>query len=225
MGSSTLYRVLEPIPDAATGVARAREILGALSDGASDPWVQLEPIETLRQFEHAVSGFPAARVYGNDDLPAVPGFLDELARRGAVFDREDPSYRFMINLRLGSELLDMWPLPDGLHTDLRMTSPFGGPDSTDEDTSTEAELDEMVAVLGPLSMGVSWDCVWRGLPRAKMCGLQLCLNGVWGEQCMMQASGEFGLWVSVGNNEENRSVSPTWREICGLGLGGPQGGW
>jgi hypothetical protein len=225
MGSSLLYRVLEPIPDAATGVARAREILGAMSAWSTDPWVQPEPIITREQFAHAVAGFPAAQVYGSDDLPAVPLFLDELARRGAVFDREDPSRRFMINLRLGPELLDLWPLPDRLSTSLGMTSPFGGPDSTDEDDSTEAELDEMVAVLGPLSMGVSWDCEWRGLPRAKMCGLQLCLNGVWGRQCMTQAPGEFGLWVSIGTNEENWSVSPTWRETCGLDLGGPQGGW
>ncbi|MFG1807452.1 hypothetical protein [Streptomyces sp. NPDC049040] len=225
MGSSTLHRVLEPIPDAATGVARAREILGALPEWSTAPWVRPRPIATREQFEHAVAGFPAAQVYGSRDLPAVPLFLDELARRGAVFDREDPSYRFMIDLRLGPGLLDLWPLPDGLRMSLGMTSPFGGPDSTDEDDSTDAEVDEMVAALGPLSLEVRWDCKWRGLPHAKMCGLQLCLNGVWGEQCIPEAPGEFGLWVSVGNSEEIRSVSPLWRETCGLDLGGPQGGW
>ncbi|WP_328806123.1 hypothetical protein [Streptacidiphilus fuscans] len=224
MGNSALYRVVEPFPDAATAVARAREILGFLSEGYSDPWVQPKPIVTREQFEHAVAGFPTAQIMGIDDRD-VPPFLDELARRGAVFEREEPSYRFKIDLRLAPELLDLWPLPSGLLMSLGMTSPFGGPDSTDEDDSTEAELDEMVAVLGPLALNVSWSCKWRGLPRAKMCGLQLCLNGVWDKDCMIQAPGEFGLWVSTGSTPENRAVRDTWREACGLDLGPSQVGW
>jgi hypothetical protein len=226
MGSSILYRVLEPIPDAATGLARARQILADLADGpVSDPHLQLEPLTTPEQFAYALANFPTAQVYASRQLPAVDAFLADLAHRGASFEREDPSYRFMIDLRLQPDLLDLWPLPDGMTLTLHLTEPFGAPGSSDEDDTTEEALDAMVPVLGPLTADVSWTCGWRGLPRAKLCGLQLCLNSVWAEQCATPAPGEFGLWVSIGSGAENRAVRDEWMRTCGLRLGGPQGGW
>lgn len=225
MSSSTLYRVLEPISNAATGVARARDILDSLARGSGGaPWAQLEPIGTREQFEYAIAMFPRAHVYDEKEAPTLDAFMAELVSRNVAFERA-PDYRHRIDLRLGPELGDLWPLPEGIVMTLGAFEPFWRPGKTDEDNSTEAELDAMVEVLGPLQLNVSWDCAWRGLPVHKMCGLQLCLNGVWDEQSPVCAPGEFGLWISIGNNPENHAVSEQWRATCGLPLGGPQGGW
>ncbi|RPE45759.1 hypothetical protein EDD90_9052 [Streptomyces sp. Ag109_O5-1] len=62
---------------------------------------------------------------------------------------------------------------------LDSASPFGGPYSEPDPDCTDEEPDEMVSLLGPLSLDVSWDCRWRGLSEFKDCGVQLCLSGVW----------------------------------------------
>jgi hypothetical protein len=226
MGSSTLHRLLEPLGDAPRALSRAREILAALADGhVGDPWPQLGPVTTREQFEFVLDRFPTAQIYAPAELPAAEGLAEQLARRGVAFEREEPGYRFMIDFRLGRELADLWPLHPEMVMSVGMTSPFGGPDSTDEDDCTEEEVSAMVAALGPLSLRVSWSCGLRGLPDAKMCGLQLCLNSTWVEQYGRFSPGEFGIWLSVGSTPANRAVADEWVQNCGLRLGGPQGGW
>lgn len=223
--SSALYRVCESLSDAPSALSRARAIMRDLADWNGFPWPQLELVTTAEQYVHAVRTFGAARVAGERALPGVGPFLDELRHRGVAFDRKELSSRFAWDLRLRPDLADLWPLPEGLVFTLAKTPPFGGPDSEPEDDCTEEELDRMVSVLGPLTMNVSWNCRWRGLPEFKDCGVQLCLNSVWAEQYAEPAPGEFGVWVSLGSRVAWTPAGEAWLRDSGLTLGEAQTGW
>ncbi|MGQ4362622.1 hypothetical protein [Streptomyces sp. SAS_272] len=219
-----LYRVRESFSDAPSALARARAILRDLADLTSDPWPQLKPVATAEQYAHALRSFGVARIHG-DLGPGVVPFLDELRRRDAVtFDAEQPKSWFKADLRLGPDLADLWPLPEGVILALDSFPPFGGPGVEPEDDCTEEELDQMVSVLGPLSLNVGWTCNWRGMSYVKDCGLQLCLNSVWTEQTTEVSPGEFGCWIRLGTRVAWTPEGEAWRRDSGLLLGGEQQG-
>ncbi|WP_316785163.1 hypothetical protein [Streptomyces sasae] len=191
----------------------------------SDPWPQLVEITTAEQYAHALRSFNTARMVADRD-PGVFPFLDELGRRGAItFDAEQPKSWLTADLRLSPDLADLWPLPESVTLSLNSKPPFGGPDSEPEDDCTEEELDRMVAVLGPLTMDVRWDCSWRGLPEPKDCGVLLCLNSVWVPQHVEPSPDEFGVWVRLGPRVAWTPEGQTWVADSGLPLGEPQTGW
>jgi hypothetical protein len=222
--SSTLYRVLEPFPDAPSALARARAITHDLADWVALPWPRVNDITTVEQYAYALNTFDTARVGGEREPHVVP-FLDELRRRGAVTpDVKQPKDYFTGDLRLSPDLADLWPLPDGVTLVLATSPPFGAPGGEPEDKCTEEELEQMVSVLGPLSLDVRWDCVWSGLPEFKGCGVLLCLNSVWVPQHIEPSPGEFGVWISLGPRVAWTSEGQTWLRDCGLRLGEPQQG-
>jgi len=221
-----LYPVLESFPDAASALARARAraIMRDLADWSTDPWPQLEPISTAEQYAYALRSFGTARMVADRD-PVVFPFLDELVRRDAIaFDAEQPKSWLTADLRLGPDLADLWPLPEGVMLSLDTTLPFGTADSEPEDDATEEELDRMVSVLGPLSLDVSWNCGWRGLSDSKNCGVQLCLNSVWVEQHAELSPGQFGVWITLGTRVTWTPEGEAWRRDSGLLLGEEQQG-
>lgn len=223
--SSTLYRVRESFPDAPRALTRARAIMHDLADWVADPWPQVDEISSAEQYAYALRTFDTGR-FAADREPHVVPFMDELRRRGVVtFDERQTKSWFSGALRLGSDLADLWPLPEGTILGLARTPPFGGPDTEPEDNCTEEELDRMVSVLGPLSMEVTWDCAWRGLPDPKDCGVLLCLNSVWTSQHVDPSPHEFGVWISLGPRVAWTEAGQNWVRECGLPLGEPEDGW
>lgn len=195
-----------------------------LADWNGVPWPQLEEVTTREQYLHAVHTFSVGRVGGERHLSGIGPYLGELARRGIAFDRKEPSHLFIVDMQLRPDLADLWPLPEGMTFHLNLTPPFGGPDSEPEDDCTEEELDRMVSVLGPLTMSVSWNCGWRGVPEFKNCGVQLCLNSIWTDQYAEPAPGEFGVWVALGSRAAWSPAGEPWLRDSGLTLGEPQAG-
>ncbi|WP_033284718.1 hypothetical protein [Streptomyces sp. NRRL F-525] len=221
-----LYQLRESFPDAQNALARARGISRELADWTSCPTPRMEPVTTAEQYAYALSAFDTARIYGNQAEPGVGPCLDELRRRTVVtFDNEEPNSSFAGYAILRPDLIDLWPLPEKLTLTLDSTSPFGDPYSEPDPDCTEEELDDMVSVLGPLSLNVDWDCGWRGLSESKDCGVQLCLNSVWTRQIAVPSPGEFGVWISLGNRIAWTTEGENWRRDCGLSLGEPQQGW
>jgi hypothetical protein len=225
MGSSTLYPLLETFPDAPSALSRAREVLHTLGDGGGYPWPRLSPVTTAVQLDHAIARFPRARISGGKDSPHTADLLATFTRLGIPFRVEEPSYRLLVDLELRPELADLWPLPGDMVLSLGATEPFGNEDSTDEDDATESELDAMVAVLGPLTLNVRWDCAFRGLPVRKYSGVQLCLNSEWRQQYAAPSPGSFGVHLSIGGGPANYEALEAWIPTTGLGLGRPLGGW
>ncbi|MEU6403855.1 hypothetical protein [Streptomyces sp. NPDC046985] len=222
---SILYRVREPFPDAASALSRGRAIMRELADWDGVPWPRLEPVTTLEQYLYALRTFSVGRFAGDLAPPSTGPLLSELTRRGVAFDRLESSNVFTADTQLRPDLADLWPLPEGTALLLHLTSPFGGPDSEPEDDCTAEELERMVSVLGPLTMGVSWDCAWRDLPDSKGCGIQLCFNSVWCGQHTEPAPGEFEVWVSLGSRVAWSPAGQAWLRDSGLPLGEPQTGW
>ncbi|MDX3382059.1 hypothetical protein PV682_11410 [Streptomyces niveiscabiei] len=224
--SSTLYRVRESFPDARSALERARAIMRESADWASLPTPRMKPVATAEQYAYALSAFETARIHGNRAESGVGLWLDEVRSRTVVtFDNDKPDAWFAGHVRLRPGLGDLWPLPERLTLTLDSTAPFGDPGSEPDPDSTEEELDDMVSVLGPLSLDVDWDCGWRGLSEVKDCGVQLCLNSVWTQQIAVPSPGEFGVWISLGNRVARTAEGEHWRRDCGLSLGEPQPGW
>lgn len=222
--SSTLYRVRGPFPDAPSALAGAREVMRDLADWSSEPWPRLADVTTAEQYAYAVRAFPTARL-GADREPRCFAFLDELVHRDAItFDARQPASCVTADVRLGPELADLWPLPEGVGLGLQTTAPFGVPGSEPEDDCTDEELDAMVSVLGPLRLSAIWDCGWRGLPESKDCGVLLCLNSTWVGHAG-PSPGEFGVWISLGPRVAWTPEGQDWVRDCGLPLGEPESGW
>ncbi|MGW3853044.1 hypothetical protein [Streptomyces fagopyri] len=216
----------EPFPDARSALTRAQAIMHDLADWTALPWPRLKPVTTAEQYAHALRAFDTARIYGNQGQPGVGAALDELRRRRVItFDDEEPNSWFAGYLGLRPDLAGLWPLPEGLTLTLDSALPFGDPRSEPVENCTEEELDQMVSVLGPLTLDVGWDCAWRGLPEFKDCGVQLCLNGVWTEQIAEPSPGEFGVWISLGPRVARTPEGQNWIHEFGLSLGEPQQGW
>ncbi|MGY4929178.1 hypothetical protein [Streptomyces sp. 900105755] len=183
----------------------------------------MEPVTTAEQYAYALYAFSTpARSYGNQAEPGVGPCLDELRRRAVVtFDNEEPNSSFAGCVTLRADLIDLWPLPERLTLTLDSTSPFGDPYSEPD----PEERDEMVSLLGPLSLDVSGDCGWRGLSEFKDCGAQLCLNGVvWRREIFEPSPGETGVWIALGNRTAWTPEGENWRRDCGLSPGEPQSG-
>ncbi|MFF4629242.1 hypothetical protein [Streptomyces griseorubiginosus] len=225
MGASLLYQVLEPLPDSASAVRRARELVKAFTEWVDEPSSpEVGPAVTREQYEHARRLF-AFGVLTRRDADALP--LDRLTELRRVIDRTgalrdgDP-YRMTVELR--PEFARLWPLVEeaGLQIELpgRITPPF---DVGEEDTTTEAGLDRMLEAVGPLAFDVAWEGSLRGLPSAKLCGVQLCLNSVWTSQCTEPAPGTHTVYLSVGTR--NLDVQDEWLRRTGLDLGPAQAGW
>ncbi|MET7676497.1 hypothetical protein [Streptomyces seoulensis] len=214
----------ESFPDAPSALTRARAIMRDLADWSTAPWPRLEPISTAEQYAYAIRSFGTARMVVDREPRTFP-FLGELERREAItFDAEQPKSWLTANLRLSPGLADLCPLPEGVMLSLDTTLPFGTPESEAEDDATEEELDRMVSVLGPLSLYVSWDCGWRGLPEPKDCGVLLRLNSVRVSQHVEPSPGEFGVWVRLGNRVAWTPEGEAWLRDSGLPLGEPRQG-
>ncbi|MDQ0956631.1 hypothetical protein QFZ66_000509 [Streptomyces sp. B4I13] len=225
--ASILYRVRECIPDARSALrrARAREIMRDKADLISAPWPQLKPVSTAEQYAYALRSVGTARLVAHRDPVVVIPVLDELERRDAItFDAKQPKSLLEADLRLSPRLGDLWPLPEGVTLTPDSISPFGAPNSEPEDDATGEELDRMVAVLGPLSLNVSWSCNWRGMPYVKNCGLQLGLNRVWTEQTTEVSPGEFVVRITLGTRIAWTPEGEAWRRDSGLLLGEQQQG-
>lgn len=219
-----LYRVREHFPCAVSALSRARAIMRDLAECTPLPWPQVHDITTAEQFAYALGTFATTR-FGADREPHGVLFLNELRRRGVVtLDAEQLQSYISGDVRLRPDLVDLWPLPEGVSLVPATTPPFGTPDSEPEDHCTEDELDRMVSALGPLSLDVRWDCSWRGLPESKDCGVLLCLNSVWVPQHVEPAPGEFGVWISLGARVACTPEGDAWLRDSGLPLGEPQAG-
>lgn len=223
MGMSLLYRVLEPLPDARTALDRARELLSEFGEWVDDPETpDLGSVVTVDQFWHARVYFGRGewRTASGRPFPeeGMDGFWEGLRRLGV--DRGDDAYRVEVDLT--PELATLWPLPAEVELEPARVdaSPFGLPSL---DTCTEAEVDQMVAAAGPLGLDVHWYAGLRGLPSSKLCGVQLCVNSVWTEQCSEPAPGNHAVYLSIGTR--NRDVQDDWLRATGLTLGPAQTGW
>ncbi|SHI24569.1 hypothetical protein [Streptomyces sp. 3214.6] len=226
MGMSLLYQVLEPLPDAVSALRRARGLLGALTEWAEEPFApEVGPVVTVDQFHYARRYFTWGDVERRDGSPLPPDGLAEfwhvLARTDAVRGRD--AYRVEVELR--PEIAEVWPLLEerGLQLSLPgwSTPPFRG--RGPDECCPEAELDLMVQAVGPLGFDVSWEGSLRGLPSSKLCGVQLCLNSVWTDQCTEPAPGTHAVYLSIGTR--NRDVQEEWLEGTGLSLGPAVVGW
>jgi hypothetical protein len=223
---SLLYQVLEPLPDAMSALRRARELLGVFAEWVDDPFSpEVGPVVTVEQFHHARRYFPRGAFTCRDDSPFPPDGLVEFWRVVARTDalRGGDAYRVEVELR--SEIAEVWPLIEewGLQLELPgwSTPPFMVREH--DESSTEAELDLMVQAVGPLGFDVSWEGALRGLPSSKLCGVQLCLNSVWTDQCTEPAPGTHAVYLSIGTR--NRQVQEEWLHKTGLSLGPAVVGW
>jgi hypothetical protein len=219
---SLLYEVLEPLPDAETALRRARELLRDFADWAVEPEApQIGPVVTAEQFAHAREFFRQGRFMTDRRFPET-GLEDFWTRLKALGVPRGAS-PFEVAVELTPDLGGLWPLPSEVWLQLWFQNqpPFDLADP--DDTCTEAEVDAMVAAVGPLSLDVSWDASLHGLPSSKLCGVQLCLNGVWTSQCSEPAQGTHGVYLSIGTR--NRDVQEEWLAATGLALGEPLLGW
>ncbi|MGW3631721.1 hypothetical protein ACWD7F_16395 [Streptomyces sp. NPDC005122] len=135
-------------------------------------------------------------------------------------ERGDDPYR--VGVDLTPELATLWPSPAAVVLELEQvdTLPFGPPSL---DNCTGAEVDDMVAAAGPLGLDVHWYAALRGLPAAKLCGVQLCVNSAWRAQCSESAPGNHAVYLSIGTR--NRDVQDDWLRAIGLNLGPARSGW
>jgi hypothetical protein len=220
---SLLYEVLEPLPDAHSALERARGLLREFGECVDAPEMpELGTVVTVEQFNHARVYFARGewRTQTGFRFPeeGLGDFWAGLQRLGVP--RGDDAYRVEVDLTSG--LATLWPLPAGIQLELERddTLPFGPPSV---DNCTEAEVDAMVAAVGPLAFEVQWYASLRGLPASKLCGVQLCINSVWTEGCSEPAPGNHAVYLSIGT--KNRDVQDEWLRATGLSLGQALSGW
>lgn len=220
MSHSRLYQLLEPMPDAASALARGRDLLRTHgSREPDDPCADLKPVTTAEQLAHSLAYFTKARLLGYPAPEDAAALRAGLVRLDIPHQEEDGDEGLLIDVELRPQVLELWPLPSPLTLLLWPADPFWF------EESTEAELDAKVAALGPLAMDISWDCPLRGLPDPKLCGVQVCLNSAWREQCSDSEPGSFGVYLSIGSRARNRAVEDDWIRDSGLRLGEPHAGW
>jgi hypothetical protein len=224
MGMSLLYEVLEPLPDAQSALGRARELLKEFAEWVDDPNIPWTgQVVTAEQYVHAVTRFREGRfmTHAGTRLPET-GLEDFWARLRALgVPRGDCPYE--VKAELTPELEQLWPLPADIclqpWRDAWPSYVLGRL----EETCGEADIDALVADVGPLSFDVGWDAGLRGLPSSKLCGVQLCLNSVWTSQSSEPAPGRHGVYLSIGTR--NREVQDEWLAATGLTLGEALLGW
>ncbi|MFC3576783.1 hypothetical protein ACFOZ0_26570 [Streptomyces yaanensis] len=226
MSNSELFRLLEPLPDAETALARARALLHSHGHPEhSDPWVKQVMVTTAEQLDHVVTALPRAHLIVGGDDPSVRAVLKaDLDKQGIGYRVVEDGHRLLLEVDMRPELCRLWPFPHDVRLSLGLVPPFGHEDMEDEDDSTEAEVDAMVAVLGPLVLDVQWESSLRGFPDAKLCGVQLCLNAEWTTYAEPRL-GAFNVYLSIGTRSANRAVMDQWLRNSGLPLGDPLPGW
>ncbi|MFJ1610890.1 hypothetical protein ACIOHS_47515 [Streptomyces sp. NPDC088253] len=223
MGASMLYQVLEPLPDARSALLFARQLLTRLGAATPDmPSLSFNDIATQEQFQYARQYFTCGTfLCSKRDLQdsRVQQLWQTLHRLGF----RDASLGW-VETELQPELASLWPLPQGVHFQLmkgRTPSTFPIRDS---DECTEMEIDGAVAVCGPLSIDISWFSALRGLPNLNLCGVQLCLNSRWTEQCSEPDPGRHTVYLSIGTRNSDADARD-WLQGTGLRFGESQLGW
>ncbi|MER5826412.1 hypothetical protein ABT086_30140 [Streptomyces mirabilis] len=101
------------------------------------------------------------------------------------------------------ELASLWPLPQGVQLQLMQGKTPSTFPLRDCDECTETEIDGTVAACGPLSIDISWFSSLRGLPNPNLCGVQLCLNSTWTEQCSEADPGRHSVSLSIGTRNSD----------------------
>ncbi|MEU6281351.1 hypothetical protein [Streptomyces sp. NPDC047028] len=223
MGASMLYQVLEPLPDGETALRFARQLLARFGAGAPElPSLAFEDIATREQFQHArryFTGGAFSRSTGDRREPRVEELWETLDRLG-FRDRSEG----WVGTELQSELAPLWPLPPEVSFQLTNgRTPHTFP-VRDPDECTEKEIDDAVAACGPLSIDIGWLSALRGLPSAKLCGVQLCLNSRWTVQCSEPDPGRHAVYLSIGTRNPDEAAQD-WLRATGLRLGKAQLGW
>jgi len=224
VGASTLYQVGDALPDAGGALAFARQLMDRFGSGAAEGAdFALNDIATVEQFHYARRYFGHGTFMGSERYLHDPGyreFWQTLARWGF----EEKYEGLWVETDLQPQLAALWPLPEGVEFQLTTGStPSTFPFSATYDWS-ETDIDIAVAAAGPLSVDIAWFSPLRGLPAPKLCGVQLCLNGVWTVQCSEPAPGVHSVYLSIGtrNSEE---IAERWLHGTGLDVGEGLAGW
>lgn len=220
---SLLYEVLEPLPDAESALRRARELLEEFADWVDDPEPpDIGPVITAEQYAHAARFFREGYFRTHNGLRFPETGLEDFWTRLHALGVPRGESPYEVQVELTPELAGLWPLPAGIRL-----YPWGDAWPplvlSDLDTCREADIDALVADVGPLSFDVHWYAALRGLPSSKLCGVQLCLNSVWTSQCAEPAQGTHGVYLSIGTR--NRDVQEEWLAATGLALGEALLGW
>lgn len=221
---SFLYEVLEPLPDAESALRRARELLRDLADWVDDPDIpDIGQVVTAEQYVHALKFFRTGRFMTSAGwrFPDT-GLEDFWARLDALgVPRGESPYE--VEVELIPEFEGLWPLPPDICLQPWRAEWPPLHLSRLEENCSEADIDALVADVGPLSFDVGWYAGLRGLPYSKLCGVQLCVNSVWTSQSADSAPGKHGVYLSIGT--KNRDVQEEWLAATGLPLGEALLGW
>jgi hypothetical protein len=223
MGASMLYEVLEPLPDARSALLFARQLLARFGAGAPDlPALCFNDIATQEQFHYARQYFTCGTfLCSKQDLQdsRVQELWETLDRLGF----RDTSLGW-VETELQPELASLWPLPQGVQFQLMKGKTPSTFPIRDSDECTETKIDGAVAACGPLSIDISWFSVLRGLPNSNLCGVQLCLNSTWTEQCSEPDPGRHTVYLSIGTRNSDADARD-WLQGTGLRFGKSQLGW
>ena len=224
MGASMLYEVLTPLPDARSALACARQLLAQFGTGTSGrPSLEFNDVVTEEQFRYARRYFTRGVFLSSERYLQDPG-VRKLWQTLERWGFEDLDEGCWVETELQAELAALWPLPEGVQFMLQKgTTPSTFPGRTADDW-TESDIDAAVAATGPLTIGISWVARLRGLPAAKLCGIQLCLNGVWTEQCSEPAPGTHTVYLSIGTRNPD-DIADEWLRATGLHIGRAKQGW
>lgn len=224
MGASMLYQVMEPLPDARSALLFARQLLARFGTGAPDmPSLTFNDIATQGQFQYARQYFTCGTfLCSKQDLQ--DSRVQELWQTLYHLGFRDTFVPGWVETELQPELHSLWPLPQGVRFQLmtgRTPSTFP---IRDCDECTETEIDSAVAACGPLSINISWFSALRGLPNSNLCGIELCLNSTWTEQCSEPDPGRHNVYISIGTRNSD-DAARNWLQSTGLRFGQPQMGW
>ncbi|MFG2133536.1 hypothetical protein ACGFNV_38050 [Streptomyces sp. NPDC048751] len=220
---SLLYEVLEPLPDAESALRRARELLEEFADWVDDPEPpEIGSVITAEQYAHAIRFFREGYFQTHDGFRFPETGLEDFWTRLHALGVPRGESPYEVQVELTPELAGLWPLPAEICLQpLREAWPPLV--LSDLDTCREADIDALVADVGPLSFDVNWYAALHGLPSSKLCGVQLCLNSVWTSQSAEPAQGTHGVYLSIGT--KNRDVQEEWLAATGLALGEALLGW
>ncbi|QMU70494.1 hypothetical protein [Streptacidiphilus sp. P02-A3a] len=223
MGASTLYQVGNALPNASSALACARQLLTRFGTGAARAEFAFNDIATSEQFHYARRYFSHGTFMGDERYLNAPGyreFWQTLARWGF----EEKYEGLWVETDLQPQLAALWPLPEGVQFQLLSGStPRTFPLRSGDDL-TAPEMDIAVAAVGPLTVDINWYSSLLGLPAPKLCGVQLCLNGVWTVQCSEPAPGAHAVYLSIGT-QNSEEIAERWLHETGLDVGEGLAGW
>ncbi|MEU9170273.1 hypothetical protein AB0D34_21115 [Streptomyces sp. NPDC048420] len=223
MGMSMLYEVLEPLPDAESALRRARELLSEFAEWVDDPGLPVTgPVITAEQYAHASRFFREGWFMTHDGHRFPETGLEDFWTRLHALGGPRGESPYEVQVELTPELAALWPLPAEICLQ-PLRDAWPPLVVSDLETCREADIDALVADVGPLSFDVHWDAALRGLPSSKLCGVQLCLNSVWTSQCPEPEQGTHGVYLSIGTR--NQDVQEEWLAGTGLALGEALLGW